>query len=189
MKTVEPIRNVDDINRLTDVLRLQSERNYVLVMCGLYSGMRISDIVPLKVRDVIGKRIELYEKKTGKLRRFPINDNLRKVFKAYIRDHNLKEYDYLFPSKKRVNRQTGERIQHIGRIAAYQVFKKAADEVGLKNIGTHSMRKTYGYHFYMQTQDIAKLMKIFNHSSPQITLRYIGFEQDELDEAMMNFCY
>lgn len=189
MKAVEPIRNKDDIERLKDWLRVRNERDYVLIMCGLYSGMRISDIVPLQVRDVMGTRIEVVERKTGKLKRFAINEELRKALDRYIREYRLKSYDYLFPSKKRVNRQTGERIQHIGRVAAYQIFKKAAKAIGLKNIGTHSMRKTFGYHFYKTTGNIGLLMKLFNHASPEITLIYIGVEQDELDQAMLNFSY
>lgn len=189
MKSVEPIRDKDDIERLKDWVRARNERDYVLVMCGLYSGMRISDIVSLKVRDVGGKRIEVKEQKTGKNKKFAINPELRKALDRYIKTNQLKEYDYLFPSKKKINRQTGERIQHIGRVAAYQIFKKAALAIGLQNIGTHSMRKTFGYHFYRDTGNIGLLMKIFNHASQDITMIYIGFEQDELDDAMLSFSY
>ena len=51
------------------------------------------------------------------------------------------------------------------------------------------MRKTFGYHYYKQTKDIATLQKIYNHSSPSITLRYIGIVQDEIDKAFDNFRY
>ncbi|WP_203264858.1 site-specific integrase [Streptococcus uberis] len=188
MKKVEPIRNTDDIERLKDCLRSQSERNYILIMCGLYSGMRISDIIPLQVRDVQGLHIEVIEKKTGKTKKFAINKELKKALDRYIKNNRFKEYDYLFPSKKRKG-SSGKRIDYISRVAAYQIFKAAADEVGLVNIGTHSMRKTFGYHYYKQTQNIAILMELFNHSSPDITLGYIGFKQDELDSAMLNFSY
>ena len=53
--------------------------------------------------------------------------------------------------------------------------------------GTHTMRKTFGYHHYKKFKDVAMLQKIFNHSSPEITLRYIGIEQDEIDESYTNF--
>ncbi|HGO8537588.1 site-specific integrase [Streptococcus suis] len=188
MRKVEPIRDVDDIERMKDFLFAQSHRNYILIMCGLYSGLRISDIVKLQVRDVLRDHIEIVEQKTGKSKTFAINNELRKALDKYIKDNDLKSYDYLFPSRKRVN-SYGLRITHIGRVAAYQIFKTAANHIGLYNIGTHTMRKTFGYHFYKKTQNIVLLMEIFNHASPDITLRYIGYKQDELDKAMLDFSY
>ncbi|MBO8430908.1 site-specific integrase, partial [Spirochaetes bacterium] len=55
------------------------------------------------------------------------------------------------------------------------------------NIGTHSMRKSFGYHHYKQFKDVAMLQMIFNHSSPQITLRYIGINQDQIDNSYRQF--
>ena len=49
------------------------------------------------------------------------------------------------------------------------------------------MRKTFGYHHYQKFKDVAMLQKIFNHSSPQITLRYIGIEQEQIEESYANF--
>ena len=188
MKKVEPIRELDDIERMKNFLKSKSERNYVLIMCGLYSGMRISDIIPLQVKHVTSDRIEVTEKKTGKVKRFAINPELRKALNHYIKTNELQGYDYLFPSKKKV-RTDGVRITHIGRVAAYQILKQAAEHAGLKNIGTHSMRKSFGYHHYRKNQNVAILMELFNHSSPDITLDYIGIKQDELDDSMMNFSY
>ena len=54
-------------------------------------------------------------------------------------------------------------------------------------IGTHTLRKTFGYHHYKKFKDVALLQKIFNHSSPAITLRYIGIDQEEIDESYNNF--
>jgi gp32 len=51
------------------------------------------------------------------------------------------------------------------------------------------MRKTFGYHHYRKNQNVGILMELFNHSSPDITLGYIGFKQDELDNSMLNFAY
>lgn len=188
MKRVEPIRDTDDIERMKDYLLSKNERNYLLIMCGLYSGLRISDILPLQVKDVQGDRIQIVEMKTRKAKSFPINKELRRALDRYIKHNELKSYDYLFKSRKK-KRANGVRRQHIGRVAAYQIFKDAAEYVGLENIGTHSMRKTFGYHFYNQTGDVVKLMKLFNHATPEITLAYIGFTQDELDEAMLDFKY
>ena len=94
----------------------------------------------------------------------------------------------MFPSRKKVSNE-GLRITHIGRVAAYQILRDAGEHIGLTNIGTHSMRKTFGYHHYRKNQNVGILMELFNHSSPDITLGYIGFKQDELDNSMLNFAY
>lgn len=57
----------------------------------------------------------------------------------------------------------------------------SAKSIGLREIGTHSMRKTFGYHYYKKTKDVALLMDLFNHSSQSVTLRYIGINQDTLN--------
>ena len=73
------------------------------------------------------------------------------------------------------------------RERAYQIIHEAAEELGIDNVGTHTMRKTFGYKYYNKTKDVGTLQKMFNHSSPAITLRYIGIEQAELDDALRNF--
>ena len=70
---------------------------------------------------------------------------------------------------------------------AYRILNQAARQVGLSDIGTHTLRKTFGYHFYQRTKDVALLQKVFNHSSPSITLRYIGIDQDVIDKAIEGF--
>ncbi|NUK31028.1 tyrosine-type recombinase/integrase [Parageobacillus sp. VR-IP] len=75
----------------------------------------------------------------------------------------------------------------IGRSMAYKILRKVAERFHLDEIGTHTLRKTFGYHFYQQTKDVAMLQEIFNHSSPVITLKYIGVNQDSMDRAMTKF--
>ena len=90
---------------------------------------------------------------------------------------------------KKKKRTDGVRITHIGRVAVYQILQDAAKYVGLNHIGTHSMRKTFGYHHYKKNSNVAILQKIFNHSTPDITLGYIGYSQDELDQSILSFDY
>lgn len=81
--------------------------------------------------------------------------------------------------------QQGNRLD---RNQAYRILNKAAKALNLQDkIGTHSLRKTFGYHHYKQFDNIELLQKIFNHSYSAITLRYIGIEQDIIDESYMNF--
>ena len=60
---------------------------------------------------------------------------------------------------------------------------------GVPNLGTHSLRKTFGYHYYQKTNDIAILQDIFNHSDPAITLRYIGINEDTIADAYASIRY
>ena len=72
-------------------------------------------------------------------------------------------------------------------ISAYKILRAAAEYVNLDDIGTHTLRKTFGYHFYKQTKDVAMLQEIFNHSDQRTTLRYIGINQDAMNNAMKKF--
>ena len=81
----------------------------------------------------------------------------------------------------------GKSKKPISREMAWIILNKAARELGLEEIGTHTLRKTFGYHFYQKTKDVALLQNIFNHSSPSVTLRYIGINQDIIDNALDEF--
>ena len=175
---VEPIRNKKQIKIIEEYLAKKSKRNRLLFVLGCNSGLRVSDILSLDVKDVRGKtHIELNEKKTGKCKRFPINDKLKKLINDFIKD---KEDDEpLFLSQKR---------HRLDRSQVYRMLNEASKAVGVDvNIGTHSMRKSMGYHHYKQFKDVAMLQMIFNHSSPHITLRYIGINQDEIDNSYRQF--
>ena len=174
--TVEPIRDINVVHDIADYLRGKSERDYIMFLFGVYSGLRISDILSLRVRDVRGKdKVCLREMKTGKERKFPINKALKKALAKYIEP--MKPYEFLFKSRNGHNRP-------ISRQQAWSILKQAGREFGVECIGTHTLRKTFGYHMYMQTHDVALIQKILNHSSPEITLVYIGVTQQAMDSAM-----
>jgi len=69
---------------------------------------------------------------------------------------------------------------------AWKIIKGAADAIGVKDIGTHSLRKTWAYHSYRAATDIIIIQDMLNHSSPGITLRYIGITQDEKDRSVLS---
>jgi integrase len=176
MEFVQPIRDPELLEDLKKHLKQQNERDYVLFMLGINTGFRISDILTLKVKDVRGERINIREKKTGKAKNVVIRPSLKKIIKVYIA--GKKPHEYLFKSRKGKNKP-------ITREYAYQLLKKAAIEVGIGEFGTHTMRKTFGYMFYNQTKDIVALRKLFNHRDDSTTLRYIGLDQDRLDDLML----
>lgn len=157
MEYVQPIRSTKQIELMKTFLLKRSKRDWFLFVLGINVGLRISDILPLQVKHIKNKsHIVIREKKTGKKKRFPINSELRALINDYIK--NKGDNEYLFPSRKtKLN---------IDRVQAYRIINLAAAEVGLSEIGTHTMRKTFGYHFYQKTKDVALLQEIFNHSSP-----------------------
>jgi integrase len=178
MNFVQPIREQEKIQEIKEFFKEDNERNYLLFLMGINTGLRISDILKLKVEDVKGTHIVLREQKTGKQKWIRITPSLKREINKYIagKDDN----EYIFKSRQGKNKP-------IGRSMAYKILRKAANEFKLKDIGTHTLRKTFGYHFYQQTKDVAMLQEIFNHSSPDITLRYIGVNQDSMDKAMTKF--
>lgn len=178
MNYVQPIRDSEKVDAIKDFFKEENERNYLLFLMGINTGLRISDILKLRVGDVKEKHITIREQKTGKQKWIMITPTLRRALKSYIPGRS--DHEYLFKSRQGGNKP-------IGRSMAYKILRKAAAEFKLKDIGTHTMRKTFGYHFYQQTKDVAILQEIFNHSSPEITLRYIGVNQDGLDHAMSKF--
>lgn len=178
MNYVEPIRNIDDVNMMCDYLKEWNYRNYLLFLVGINTGLRISDIVNLKVSNIRGHYIVVVEKKTKKRNRVKMNSLLKKEIDQYIK--GKKVGDYLFQSRKGRNKP-------ITRQAAYLIVKIAAEDCGIENVGTHTMRKTFGYHYYKKHKDIAMLMDIFNHASPKITKVYIGIDQDQKDRARASF--
>ena len=181
MNFVEPIRDKTTVKDIGDYLKEVHEKYYIMYMIGIYSGLRISDILKLKVRDIRGKSdIKLREKKTGKEKLFPVNAELSKAIAAYCQDK--KDYEYVVPSARARNKA-------VSREYAYRVIHEAGKQFDLDNLGTHTMRKTFGYHFYLQTHNIVLLMRIFNHSDQSKTLRYIGIEQSTINDAMKKFTY
>ena len=178
MKTVQPIRELEKIEEMKEVLMKQHYRNYFLFVLGINTGLRISDLLSLRVGDVRNKsHIIITEQKTGKLKRFRINNELQDHINKFSKDKDGAAY--LFQSRRGTDR--------IHRVQAWKILNAAASEVGLSEIGTHTLRKTFGYHFYQKYKDVAVLQEIFNHSSPSVTMRYIGINQDIMDEAIDGF--
>lgn len=145
---------------------------------GINTGLRIQDILSFKVKDVIGEQIAMTEMKTGKRKIIQLNPPLQIEIKKYT--INMDRDDYLFPSRQGKNKP-------LKRDMAYKIMRKAADEFELVDIGTHTLRKTFGYHMYQKTKDITLVQRLLNHSDKSITMRYIGIDQDAMNAAMSRF--
>lgn len=189
MCTTAPIKNKRELTMFRNYYKniQYHPRNYALIVLGLNSALRISDILSLRWRDVYldshrGYRTHLYitEMKTGKENVIAINKALQEALEFYRK--SLRHFDrnqYIFESQKTPHGK-------ISRSQAFRIIKKAAAYCGLgEKISCHSLRKTFGYHAWKNGTPPAMLMSIYNHSSYEITKRYLGIEQLEKDDVFM----
>jgi integrase len=185
--TVQPIRDIKNIDSIKKILWAQSLRDWLLFSLGINSGLRVSDLLKLKVRDVqdgkgkMNEYITVKEQKTKKVKRFPINKTSKKAIKEYLASREYNPDTYLFESRKR---DSAGNSRPISRIQAYEIINNAARRVGIEDpIGTHTMRKTFGFHAYHNGCSVELLQQIFNHAAPSVTLRYIGITQEDIDNV------
>lgn len=182
MNYVEPIRNKEAIRDISSYLKKTCGRNHIMFLIGIYSGLRISDILRLKIYDVQDRyHFEITEQKTGNKRKIPINKVLKKAIDTFCEGKDPD--DYLIKSRQGYNKS-------ITRDMAYKIIKDACSKFGIHRVGTHTLRKTFGYHYYHDSGgDIETLRIIFGHSHWSITARYIGITQDTIDDAILAITY
>jgi integrase len=173
---VDPIRSIEDIERIKKLLK-DKPRDLALFTCGVNNGLRIGDLLALRVGDVRhlkpGQTVTLKEEKTGKRNIFMVNGPVYKALRTYLAGAGLRDEARLFA---------------ITSVRAHQLMKAWTRAAGLKgNYSTHSLRKTWGY--MMRTQygaGFEVIAKRFNHSSPAVTMRYLGIEDREVSDLLMN---
>ncbi len=172
IKIVEPIRNKSDLKNIMKWFQNHYPKYAILFLIGISSGLRISDILNLNVENIYKQDyITIREQKTGKYKKFPIKEEFKPIFNEYCKSKPLNQPLFL-----------GRCGCRLDRSQVYRFINRACEECGVTvNVGTHTMRKTFGYHHYKQFHDIALLQTIFNHSSPTVTKRYIGITQDEIN--------
>ncbi len=179
MAEVQAVKDLDTIRLIGHLLmRRHSQQMADIWNIGLNLALRISDLLSIKFSDIEDDRLVLREQKTGKQANIQLNPKALQIIHRIQREHP--SHVYLFQSYR--NRQAINRAPHpISRRAVSMAFESIGDELKLA-LGTHSMRKTRGYHLYKTTKDIARVMKMLRHSSEGVTLRYIGITQDEVDQ-------
>lgn len=179
-RTMKPIKNPSQLKAFLTLIQKSGEKYFALAKMQLNTGRRICDIREKRVSDIMQPSMRfkeyfvLKEMKTGKETSIRLNDEVRKVLKEYISQEKLGYDDFLFPGRYA---NTAISYQQV-----WQVFQDAARNLHIEDFGSHSLRKTWGYNAYKKTKNIGLLMKAFNHSSAEETLRYIGIDQDEEDE-------
>lgn len=180
---VEPIISAKDIKSIKRLLS-NRPRDLLLFTCGCNSGLRVQDLLDLKIGDVkyasVGDRIVIREKKTGKENVFMINKEIKVALDEYLKTIEAKDEHFLFKSRKGKN-------EPLTTYAVTMYVQQWCDAINLSgNYGAHSLRKTWCYHqrkTYGTSWEI--IAKRLNHSSPSITRRYIGVKEEEVEEVLM----
>ena len=184
MSTTQPIRDIKTLHNFKDYyVNIEPNlRNYTLIVVGLNTALRISDLLHLKWDNVFRKgrikdHIYIVEGKTGKENRIYLNKEAKSTLIMYHKSMENSSNPYIFTSSR-------NHTEPMSRSQAYRIVRKAAEKVGLTDhISCHSLRKTFGYHAWKQGTPPALLMSIYNHSSYRITRRYLCIEQEDKDQV------
>lgn len=180
---VDPIRSEKDIQRIKKLLA-GNKRGLLIFVMGINNGLRISDLLNLKVGQVrsleAGQSVQIKEQKTGKQNFLMINKSVYAVLKDYLASkEDLKDSDYLFQSRKGNNSPLT--VSAVNRMVKEWAYGLTG------NYGTHSLRKTFGYQ--QRTKfgvSFEVLCKRFNHTNPSVTMRYLGIQSQEVNDILMN---
>lgn len=192
MKVVQPIRDLDVVQKCYEIAREHDRRRgkrdvcwELLLQVGFNTSLRVSDFTRFRVKDLKGQDYaRIKAKKTGKEANILINPEARRQINRLLAGRGPDEYIFQSCQKDRL---TGK-PKPITRQRVYQIINEIARKAGIKErIGCHTLRKTFGYHYYKMTGDIVSLQRILCHSFQRETLVYIGIVQENIDESLMKF--
>jgi integrase len=169
------------------ITRLEKDEEYkmsLLISIGVFTGLRISDLLTLRYSDFMGKDIlKLTEKKTKKERSIKINKDLREIVErivSKIKPENMNSPIF----QNRFNTKPIDKSYV--NVKLKEVIKKYRIKVG-GNISTHTFRKTLGRRVMevnnYSNESLVLLMELFGHSSMSITKRYLGIREQEIHDV------
>lgn len=190
MNFVEPIRSTKKINQIKNLLKGQGRyRDLLLFVVGINTALRVSDLLDLRIGDFVDEagqvrdRFWIREEKRGKRHEVVINDSIREALEAFRTAYPEVEASsdhFMF-----FNTRTNDYTQPITRQQVWVFVSSICRDAGLRgNYGTHSLRKTWGYHARMNGVDLALIMHKLNHSDLAYTKRYLGVTDEELEEVV-----
>ena len=176
--SVEPIRNLKDIKAIKRMLA-DNPRDICIFTLGINTNLRASDILNIKVSQVRGsKELAIKEKKTGKARRITLNKTVIEAISAILASGEYADADYLF-----LGQRGPLTVPTLSRMV--KVWCQAINLKG--NYGSHTLRKTWGYHQRVTYgMGLPELMVCFNHSSQRQTLDYLCVQPDEVRDIYLN---
>ena len=190
MNIVEPIRSENQIKQIRgNLYRQKNPRDYLLFVFGINSGLRIGDILSLKLADVKNSKgnlkdnLDIKEQKTGKTRKVFFNKQIKEALNHYLKKTGIFDLDqHLFTNEKTKGNKP------ISRVRAWQLIQTWCRKVGITDkVGGHTLRKSFGYHLRKQGVSIERISNLLNHKNIKVTFRYIGINDDENKEVINGF--
>ncbi|WP_332835274.1 tyrosine-type recombinase/integrase [Bacillus sp. FJAT-44742] len=163
------------------IIKKKSSRDYLLFVMGINTGFRIGELLDLKVTDVMDEEgaFRLFLDYENKQQPIYLNEQVRRALKLHFQQKTPISTDYLF--------QSSRGHAPITRQQAYRIINEAAKHVGVtEKVGTHTLRKTFGYHAYVKGIAISLIQKRFNQATPSDTLKYIGIDKTEQQKIDVN---
>lgn len=184
MKTVEAVKTEGEAKTISRKLTLNAKSNTLYADIwefGINTALRISDLLTLTFVDVQGDKLVIKEAKTGKTRQIELNSGAKAIIARRHKAHPA--HTFLFQVDS--NRAKGKAVS---RAAVAAAFKAVGDEMSI-HLGTHSMRKTRGWLMHSGGKSIELICRTLNHSSPAVTMAYIGLTQAEVDATYHEFVF
>ena len=189
--TVEPIRRIRDVKAIAKLLS-DNKRDRLLFLIGVNNGLRVGDLLKLQVKDVahlkVGDTLAIKESKTGKNNILVVNKTVYKALREYLTEAGepqghlgQRPNGYLFASKKMKDQPL--KVNSVNKLV--KGWCRAINLQG--NYGAHTLRKTWGY--LQRTRHgvgFEVIAKRYNHSNPAVTMRYLGIEDKEVHNTLMN---
>ena len=172
MNHVEPIRQVEDIKRMYEVMQGKNMRDYLFFKFAIHTGVKLNDLLNLTVSDV--------QEADGSIKAFWIEphaptieimlpQDLQEELSTYIKSHQLSPTGLLFYSSRT--------HAALSRQQAYRIVHEAAHQLSLEHIGLNTLRKTFAYQAYQSGVSLAIIQKYLGHQTTIETLKFIGISQ------------
>ena len=189
VRFVEPIRDRDTLTAVKTWLRSRSLRDWALFVAGINFALRIQDLLDLKVGDVLNgtgirETFSVQQGKTGRAVRVHVPPNARAALSEYLSEKHPAPEDHeapLFPSRKRA---ADGKLNPVSRFQAYRILNSAVRQFEPDlAVGTHTLRKTWGWFAFDSGQPLEVIMHKLGHQSPAATLRYLGIRDDDVKRA------
>ncbi|WP_026694255.1 tyrosine-type recombinase/integrase [Peribacillus kribbensis] len=183
MEFVEPFKDIQHILALKKFFKEHSQRDYLLFVMGINTGMKINELLSLKLNDILDENQNLkhfcilHNPASGITSSYPLNSKVKEALSLYLKSRDSLGEDYLFISAKTQ--------KPISRQQAHRIIHDALDHLGIRGrFGTGSMRKTFGYFAYIKGISISIIQKCYHHSSPSETYKYLGLTKEDTDQQV-----
>lgn len=167
----DAIKNVEDIEKIKECLKINNKRNYLLFVIGINTGIKSNNIIKLRLKDLCNEKKECKNYIEIENIIYPINKSIKQAMEEFLKENTFELNSYLFVGKGSEN--------PINRSHLYRILNKVVQECNIDiKIGNETLRKTFGYHYYLKTKDVKYLKHLFKKNSKQALFEYLGIKDE-----------